>query len=257
MSLKDKVLAITRNERDAQEFMELVAAEGGRALALPTIEIVPNGREAAEEFLDRLRKGRHDYCAFMSSQAVNVLFELADADSIVRALKSTAVVAVGPKTRQSLEQRGVAVNMMPYKFSSEGLAELLSKAEPAGKKIIIPRSGAANEFAANALKELGMQVDEVLLYTVKTAKPGPVWEVFSRLLAQKKVAAIVFTSASSVESFFEIAGNLRLDALTEVVSIGPFTSEELKSRKVKCREAQEHTVKGAFELAREILCNSF
>jgi uroporphyrinogen-III synthase len=257
MSLKDKVLAITRNERDAQEFAELVAAQGGRALALPTIEIVPKGKEAAEEFLDGLYSGKHDYCAFMSSQAVNVLFQLADAGSIVRALKSTVVIAVGPKTRQSLEERGVPVKLVPDRFSSEGLVELLSRENPSGKKIIIPRSGAANEFAAKALTGLGMQVDEVLLYTVKAAKPDGAWEVFSRLLPQRKVAAVVFTSASSVEAFFEIAGDLRLAGVTKVVSIGPFTSRELQARNVPFREAKEHTVKGAFDLARELVGNSF
>lgn len=253
MSLKDRVLAITRNECDAQEFAELVAAQGGTALALPTIEIVPKGKEAAKEFLDGLYSGRHDYCAFMSSQAVNVLFQLADADEIIWALKSTAVIAVGPKTRQSLEERGVAVKLVPEKFSSEGLVELLSGENPAGKKIIIPRSGAANEFAAKALTGLGMQVDEVLLYTVKAAKPDAVWEEFRDLLVKRKVAAVVFTSASSVEAFFEIAGDLRLDALTKVVSIGPFTSKELESRKVNCHEAHEHTVKGALDLAMKIV----
>jgi uroporphyrinogen-III synthase len=68
------------------------------------------------------------------------------------------------------------------------------------------------------------------------------------------VDAIIFTSASSVESFFELLGkvyadSLQLDILTKVISIGPFTTKELKRRKIRSFEAKEHTVKGAFELA--------
>ena len=254
--LKNKIVAITRNERDAREFSHLVSEQGGRAIPLPTIEIVPKEPQVAKEFLDRLQKKKYDYCAFMSPQAVDVLFDLAGKE-VVLALKSTTVIAVGPKTRQGLEERGVKVELMPKKFSSAGLVGLLSSVKPTGKKIIIPRSGAANEFATEALTDLGMDVDEILLYNVHTSSITPIWREFSDLLRQKKVDAIVFTSASNVSSFFEImdkvsAGNLRLDSLTKVVSIGPFTSKELENKKTKCFEAEEHTVRGALELAMRI-----
>ncbi|HEU4606064.1 MAG TPA: uroporphyrinogen-III synthase [Nitrososphaera sp.] len=255
--LKDKVIAITRGERDAAEFSQLVSEEGGRAIALPTIEVVPKGPDAAKDFLARLEKKKHDYCAFMSPQAVKILFDYAGREAAL-ALKSTTVIAVGPKTKESLVEHGVNVRLMPAKFSSAGLVELLSALKAKGEKIIIPRSGAANEFATKALEDLGMQVDEVLLYTVRTAPVTFAWSEFSELLLQKKVDAVIFTSASSVGSFFEIMGklsgvDLQLDTLAKVVSIGPFTSKELKGRMIKYFEAEEHTVRGALELARKIV----
>jgi uroporphyrinogen-III synthase len=255
--LKNKIVAITRNEVDASEFSQLVSEQGGRAIALPTIEIVPKEPQVVKEFIDRLQKKKHDYCAFMSPQAVNVLFDIAG-KKVALALKSTTVIAVGPKTKQALEARGVKVGLIPEKFSSTGLVEMLSSKKPAGKKIIIPRSGAANEFATEALTGLGMDVDEILLYEVRTSKIAPVWREFVELLRQKKVDAIVFTSASNVSSFFEImgkvsAGNLQLETLTKVVSIGPFTSKELEKKKTPCFEAEEHTVRGALELATQIM----
>jgi uroporphyrinogen-III synthase len=255
--LKNKVLAITRNEQDAAEFSRLVSERGGRAIALPTIELVPGGPGVAQEFLDKLQKERHDYCAFMSAQAVKVLFDLAGAQAAL-ALKPTEVIAVGPKTKQALQAHGVEVRLVPSKFSSAGLVDLLSSMKPKKKKIIIPRSGAANEFATKALEDLGMQVDEIPLYTVRTAPVTPVWGKFSDLLVQKKVDAVVFTSASSVNSFFEILEKVSpqspaLDSLTKVVSIGPFTSRELEKKKITCSEAQEHTVRGALDLASKIL----
>lgn len=255
--LKDKVLAITRNERDAKEFLQLVREQGGRAIALPAIEIVPKGPEVAEQFIDKLRKKKHYYCAFMSQQAVNILFDLAR-DKIAPVLKSTTVIAVGPKTKQSLEEHGIKVGLVLEKFSSFGLIDLLSRIEPAGKKIIIPRSGAANNFATAALIRLGMDVDEILLYTVRTRAIEPIWKEFCDLLLQKRVDAIIFTSASNVNSFFEIMDRvskdeLQLDSITKVVSIGPFTSKVLRGRGIECFEAEEHTVRGALQIAKQVL----
>jgi uroporphyrinogen-III synthase len=255
--LKDKVLAITRSERDAKEFLQLVREQGGRAIALPVIEIVPQGPEVAEQFIDKLRKKKHYYCAFMSQQAVNILFDLAR-DKIAPVLKSTTVIAVGPKTKQSLEEHGIKVGLVLEKFSSFGLIDLLSRIEPAGKKIIIPRSGAANNFSTDALIRLGMDVDEILLYTVRTRAVEPIWKEFCDLLLQKRVDAIIFTSASNVNSFFEIMDRmskdeLQLDSITKVVSIGPFTSKALRDRGIECFEAEEHTVKGALQIAKQVL----
>jgi uroporphyrinogen-III synthase len=255
--LKNKILAITRSDRNAKEFLQLVKEQGGTAIALPTIEIVPKDPQVAEEFIDKLRKKKHHYCAFMSQQAVSVLFDLAH-DKVAPVLKSTTVIAVGPKTKQCLEEHGIEVRMMLKKFSSAGLVDLLSEMEPAGKKIIIPRSGAANEFATEALMRLGMDVDEVLLYTVRTRMIEPVWKEFSDLLLQKRVDTVIFTSASNVNSFFEIMdkvskARLQLDSLTKVVSIGPFTSKALRDRGIECFEAGEHTVMGALQIAKQIV----
>ncbi|HET6779708.1 MAG TPA: uroporphyrinogen-III synthase [Nitrososphaera sp.] len=255
--LKNRTLAITRSDRDAKEFLQLVKEQGGTAIALPAIEIVPKDPQVAEEFIDKLRKKKYHYCAFMSQQAVSVLFDLSP-DKVAPVLKSTTVIAVGPKTKQSLEEHGIEVRMMLKKFSSVGLVDLLSGIEPAGKKIIIPRSGAANEFAKGALIRLGMDVDEVLLYTVRTRMIEPVWKGFSDLLFQKRVDAVIFTSASNVNSFFEIMdkvsrARLQLDSLTKVVSIGPFTSKALRDRGIECFEAEEHTVMGALQIAKQIV----
>ena len=255
--LKNKTLAITRSEQDAKEFLQLVRAQGGWAIALPVIEIVPRGPEVVEDFLDKLRKKKHYYCAFMSQQAVSILFDLGR-DKILPLLKSTNVIAVGPKTKQSLEERGIKVGLMLEKFSSFGLVDLMSGVGPSGKKIIIPRSAAASDFATQALIHLGMDVDEILLYTVRTRAIEPIWKEFCDLLSKKRVDVVIFTSASNVNSFFEIMeklskDGLQLDNVTKVVSIGPFTTKALRDRGIRCFEAEEHTVRGTLQIAEQIL----
>jgi uroporphyrinogen-III synthase len=252
--LYDRVIAITRSEQEAREFSLLVKAEGGTAVAVPAIEIVPAGPISGHEFIALLSEKKHDYCAFMSAQAVRVLFSLAD---VRAALMPTGVIAVGPRTKQELEEHGVSVDMMPDTYSSVGLAEMLAGKNPKGKKIIIPRSGEANEFAAKALSDLGMEVDEVLLYTVRTGSLTPAWQEFQKMLAAGIVDAVVFTSASNVRAFFELMA--RMEASLEdvqAISIGPFTSAELEKRGVKYREAQEHTIEGTVKAAKELFFKS-
>jgi uroporphyrinogen-III synthase len=251
--LLNKTLAITRSREQAREFFQLVKADGGRALAIPAIEIVPADRKAAQKFISLLRKKNHDYCAFMSAQAVRVLFDLAG--DTAGSLKDVSVIAVGPKTMQELERHGVKVDMMPSKFSSVGLVEHLSENDVKGKRIIIPRSGEANDFAAKALSGLGMKVDEVFLYRTRTARVTSEWEEFGSLLAQNKVDAVVFTSASNVRSFFEIMKKMRakMPTGTKIISIGPFTTAELAKRKIRCYEAGDHTIMGTVKVARKLL----
>ncbi|HEX7033317.1 MAG TPA: uroporphyrinogen-III synthase, partial [Nitrososphaera sp.] len=87
----NKTLAITRSERDATEFLRAVEEEGGRGIALPAIEVVPKGPAAVQEFLAKMRNSKYDYCAFMSPQAVRILFDHAGKEVTV-VLKSTTVI---------------------------------------------------------------------------------------------------------------------------------------------------------------------
>jgi uroporphyrinogen-III synthase len=197
----------------------------------------------------------------MSAQAVQTLFDLAGRTAMKRALDSLTVIAAGPKTRAKLEQVGIRSVLVPAEFSSKGIVRMLAARNPNGKKIIIPRSAAANKYIRQALGSLGMSVHEVPLYTVRTLSPSDEWKDFVTLLKAGKVDVVVFTSASNVAAFFEILEELQeridLDSKTLVVSIGPFTSEELRKRNVECHESRVHTVKGTLELAAEVLGNSF
>ena len=262
-SLESKILAITRNFVHAQDFSDLVKLEGGRTIALPTIEIVPKDPNVVQEFLNTVNEKMHDYCAFMSSQAVNVLFDHASimntTEQVISTLNSRTVVAVGPKTKQTLIERGVDVQVVPQTYSSKGLVELFAKGNIVNKRIIIPRSEMSNEFIVKALSDLGMTVDELFLYSVRTSKPNSIWNSFALLLEQQKIDGIIFTSASAVRSFFEIVQKILpntfnpLKGVPAIIAIGPFTKDELSKREIQSFESKDHTIKGTFELAKVIL----
>jgi uroporphyrinogen-III synthase len=262
-TLDSKILAITRNDLEAREFSELVASEGGRTIALRTIEIIPKDPSVVDEFINTAYKNQNDYFAFLSPQAVEVLFNHADkiykTHELVSVLNSGIVAAIGPKTKQRLVDHSIDVKMLPEAYSSVGLVELFSKMKLNGKKILIPRSEASNESVQKALTALNMVVNVIFLYTFRTADISPIWKDFVLLLEQKRVDAIVFTSASNVRSFFEITEKMPqnisslLKNVKAVIAIGPMTNEELKKRSVQSCESSEHTIRGTVDLAKIIL----
>ena len=256
--IKGKTIAITRSEDDSQEFIDLITKEKGNALPLPTIELVSKGEKIVDEFLSALAKEDPDYSVFMSSKAVILLFETAKKagkfEELQLAVANTTVIAVGPKTRDVLEKENVKVAYMPQRYSSVGIGEVITKLNAVGKKVIVPRSGASTPFLKELLEKIGLSVIELYLYDVCAFRDTSQWNEFRQLFLQNKVDGIIFTSVSSVRAFFEIMTkdhdeSRLVDMLqkTTIVSIGPFTADELKKLNVKNVIADVHTVLGSVQ----------
>jgi len=262
--IEGKTIAITRSKDDSQEFIDLITKEKGNVLPLPTIELVSKGEKIVDEFLSALADGDPDYSVFMSSKAVSLLFETAKKvgkfEELQLAIANTIVLAVGPKTKDVLEKENVKVAYMPQRYSSVGIGEIFTKLNAVGKKVIIPRSGASTPFLKDLLEKIGLHVTELYLYDVCAFRDTSQWNEFRDLFSQDKVDGIIFTSASSVRAFFEIMTkdhdeNQLVDMLhkTMVISIGPFTADELKKFNVKNVVADVHTILGSFDVLAKAL----
>ena len=257
--IEGKTIAITRSRDDSQEFIDLITKERGNVLPLPTIELVSKGEKIVDEFLSALADGDPDYSVFMSSKAVSLLFETAKKvgkfEELQLAIANTIVLAVGPKTKDALEKENVKVAYMPQRYSSVGIGEIFTKLNAVGKKVIVPRSGASTPFLKDLLEKIGLHVTELYLYDVCAFRDTSQWNEFRDLFSQDNVDGIIFTSASSVRAFFEIMTkdhdeDQLVDMLhkTMVVSIGPFTADELKKFNVKNVVADVHTILGSFDV---------
>ena len=262
--LDGKTIAITRSKDDAAEFIELALKNNAYPLPLPTIELVSKGEMIVDEFLESLKKYDPDYSVFMSSKAVKLLFDTAKKvgkfDVLQLAVANTMVMSVGPKTTNALENEGIKVNYQPTTYSSVGVGEEFTKIHAVGKKVIVPRSGASTPFLKELLSKIGIDVLEIHLYDVCAFRDTTQWNEFRELFSQGKIDGIVFTSASSVRGFFEIIlkdyDEQKLIQNLEkihVISIGPFTSDELKNFKIKNTVAEVHTVLGSFDTLKETI----
>ncbi|TLX76245.1 MAG: uroporphyrinogen-III synthase, partial [Thaumarchaeota archaeon] len=228
-------------------------------------ELVSKGEKIVDEFLNAIKEEDPDFSVFMSSKAVKLLFDtsrkVSKYDKLQLAVANTSVMAVGPKTKAALEAEGIRVAHMPNRFSSVGVGEVFTRLNSEGKKVIIPRSGASTHFLAQLLEKIGLKVKEIYLYDVCSFRDTSQWNEFRELFANKKVDGIIFTSASSVNAFFDIMlldveketllQNLRT---TKVVAIGPFTADELKKFGTPPIVADVHTVLGAFETIKNCFC---
>ena len=256
---QQKTIAITRSKDDSEEFIELVSKHNATPITLPTIELVSKGEKIVDDFLDSIKNDNPDYSVFMSSKAVKLLFEsskkISKYDELQLAIANTIVMAVGPKTKEALEQENIKVAHMPTRYSSVGVGELFTKLNAVGKKVIVPRSGASTSFLKELLEKIGLKIIELYLYDVCAFRDTSQWNNFRSLFSQNSIDGIIFTSASSVRAFFEIMTkdfehSKLLENLnkTKVIAIGPFTADELKKFEVNNIIADVHTVAGSVDV---------
>ena len=257
-----KTVAITRSKDDAEEFVELVLKQNANPITLPTIELVSKGEKIVDEFLNSLENENPDYSIFMSSKAVSLLINTAKKiskfEKLQLAIANTIVIAVGPKTKDALEQENIKVAYMPQRYSSVGVGEVFTRLNAVGKKAIIPRSGASTPFLKDLLEKIGISVVELYLYDVCAFRDPTEWNGFRKMFSDSEIDGIIFTSASSVRAFFEIMTSdndqQQLAQLLEnikVIAIGPFTADELKKFSVTNIVADVHTVKGSIDAVME------
>lgn len=264
-SLLGRTVAITRGPDDAAEFVEVVGAEGGRAIPLPTIRLVERGDRISEDYLRASSEYDPDHTVFMSSKAVRLLLDDAARRSILEevrlAIANTNVVSVGPKTARVLEGYGIRTNAMPESvYSSVGVGEVFGRLDRSRNRVLVPRSGASTPFLRELLGKMGFDVRDLYLYDVQPHPGGPEWEMFAGMLSDGRMDGVIFTSASSVRAFFEIMAKVAdhdavslLGRASAVVSIGPFTSEELDRLGVAHHVSSVHTVAGSLDTLRDAL----
>jgi len=261
--IEGKTIAITRSNEDAKEFLQLMIQVKAKPISLPTIELVSKGDKIVDEFLESINEYDPDYSVFMSSKAVKLLFDTArnisKYDQLQLGIANTIVVAVGPKTKAALESENIRVSYIPKRYSSVGVGEVFTRLNPEGKKVVVPRSGASTPFLAQLLEKIGLNVKEIHLYDVCAFRDTSRWNEFRSLFSKDMVDGIVFTSASSVNAFFEIMlkdndKKILLQKLQKIklVAIGPFTVDALKKFGATPIVSEVHTVAGTIETMKNI-----
>ena len=98
-----------------------------------------------------------------------------------------------------------------------------------GLRILLPRADIGRELLADELRKQGAEVAEVVAYRTVVAEPEREGEpVIYRMLLERRIDVVTFTSASAVRNFVRVLGaEPAADLLrtTIVASIGPVTAE--------------------------------
>jgi uroporphyrinogen-III synthase len=240
-SLKGRVIAITRPAGQTEEAGELVRAKGGVPYYIPAIEIKGlSNPEPMKKFLKELTAGTVDYVILMSTNGVKYLFSAAEeihqTKRLHEGLRKACVIAVGPKTAETMREYKVHVGMVPEKYSSEGLLETLKDTDLKGRKIRIPRTSNATPTLTNQLRKRGADVEEIYIYESGLPVDEELKLKFYTDLISGHINAILFGSGLSAKNIFKMltekaSMTLLRQVLAQrvtIVAIGPTTAGALK-----------------------------
>lgn len=245
--LQGKRILITRAKSQASALRTELERYGAEVLEYPAIQIEPpKDWKPLDQVIRSL--SQLDWIVFTSVHGVEAFFsrlKLSGKDA--RVLASLKVAVIGEATAFLLEQKGILPDLIPEKYTSEALFELLkSKETLKGKHFLLPRTDIAPEFLKTSLEQEGARVTEVVAY--RTLPPSrEAKRALNAIWKEKKsVDYVTFTSASTVHHFFEGFPKSTIRNLkSKMVTMGPVTSKTLQSYGVKrYREAREHTISG-------------
>jgi uroporphyrinogen III methyltransferase / synthase len=227
--LTGRSVAVTRARAQASGLAAELRLLGAEVVEAPAIRIVP-----LDVSLDDV--SGYDLVCLTSPNGVHLLFAALERASLdARALASAQVAAIGPGTAAALREHGVIADVVPEKFTAEGLVDAL--AGQSARRVLVARAAEARDVLPDALRERGAEVDVVPLYET-------VAEPLSSETLEVALSAdyVTFTSSSTVRFWWDAVGG-RTGPRT--VSIGPVTSAALRERGLEPDvEATRHDIDG-------------
>ena len=245
-------IVVTRSSDQAVEFSERLRSLGADPIELPVISIQPPEDAAPlDQALERLAS--YDWLIFTSVNGVRFFLDRLDASRHDLRLLKARICAIGPATRQAVENLHVKVDLMPEEYVAESLVKAFAGEQLAGQRILLPRAAVARDLIPTELGRLGAHVDVVEAYrnVVPEDAAARARDIFS---AGKKPDWVTFTSSSTVKNLLAIAGRDALEGM-RIASIGPVTSETARSHGLTVdAEANQYTIDGLIQaiLEREI-----
>lgn len=267
------VLAL--ESRRAREIAKLIANLGGVPIVAPSVREVPlESNQEALDFARRLSAGEVDMVIFTTGVGVKALASAVEKacprDELSRHLNHIVVIARGPKPTAALRELGVGVSLtVPEPNTWRDLLILLDQSKNtfpvAGRRIAVQEYGVTNSELFAGLQERGAIVTLVNVYQWALPEDlGPLRNAVESIIGGN-VQVLLVASSVQIRHLYEVAESMAKrhalqEALARVVitSVGPLTSEELRSRgltvDIECtRPKMGFLVQEAAEKSAEIL----
>ncbi|MDA8096583.1 MAG: uroporphyrinogen-III C-methyltransferase [Desulforudis sp.] len=247
-----KRILVTRSREQASALSNAITRLGGEALEFPTIAI-----EAPADWapLDRAiaEIGSYNWVVFTSVNGVRYFFSrLRALGHDVRELVGVRICAIGPVTREALEQRGLFIEYVPVEYQAAEIARGMQAMVKPGDRILLPRADIAPTMLAEALEQMGARVDDVTAY--RTVPGTGDVEAVSRMFEARRINMVTFTSSSTVRNFVNALGADRIGDLLKgvaVACIGPVTADTAGEYGLKVDAvAEKYTIEGLVSLIR-------
>jgi uroporphyrinogen III methyltransferase/synthase len=222
-------IVVTRSREQATEVVDMLEERGAEAIHAPAIRIAP---PEDVELLDAACEAvaTFDWLILTSVNAADYFMRRLLAVSDIRELKGVRICTIGASTAERVRRYGIRVDLVPEEYHAEALIDALRGQDAvAGRRYLLPKADIARELLADELRAHGAIVTDIVAYrTLLASTERDSDQDVYRMLLDRQIDAVTFTSPSSVRNFVKMLGeDQAVDLLqaTVVACIGPVTAE--------------------------------
>ncbi|MGD8305704.1 MAG: uroporphyrinogen-III synthase [Ignavibacteria bacterium] len=249
LPLKNKTIVITRTVEQSKESASALTRFGAKVIVFPTLEIVPP--QSWEDFDSAVSNpDKIDYIIFTSSHSADMFKYRCEELNIDFDFNEKIVVAIGNKTSSACNKLNIPVNIVPEKFSADGVIDVLSGLDIKDKIVFIPRSAIGREELPRGLKDLGAVIKSAPVYNVSLPTKEHIKDNLENLNGANP-DLFIFTSPSTFENLLQIlnvVNPVEYFKNYDVAAIGPTTKTAIENRRVKVNiMPDEYTITGLIE----------
>ena len=221
-SLTGKKILVTRAQEQAMSLAKKIEKLGGTPIVVPLIAFSKPDHHSVDEELSRLHT--YSWIIFTSVNGVKFFFmQLNDKD--LHLPNGIKIACVGEKTEAALKEFGYNADVKPNEFVAEVFAKELVKHIETGELVLFPRGNLARDVMVKYLKKYGISIQDVIVYN--TVDVPEAAKDIHKLLSEKQIDYITFTSPSTVEHFIATLKDELPSLIQDVklVGIGPITEK--------------------------------
>lgn len=249
LPLKNKTIVLTRTVEQSKESASALTRFGANVIVFPTLEIVP---PFSWDDFDTVvsTPNKIDFIIFTSAHSAQMFNRRCEELNIDFDFKNKKIVAIGNKTASVCNRLNIPVNIIPEKFSADGVIEVLAKLDLKDQMIFIPRSAIGREELPRGLKDQGAIIKSVPVYNVSIPTKEHINNNLEKLNGSNP-DLFIFTSPSTFENLLQILNIVNPAEYFreyDVAAIGPTTKTAIENRRVKVNiMPDEYTITGLIE----------
>lgn len=268
--LRGKRILVTRSSEQAGTFSKRLCELGALPIEFPTIRLLPPQQwEPLDKAFERLLA--EDGCpwlVFTSANGVRFALErfqqLGNEPKILA--EKTRLVSIGKTTTSRLAEYGLTPSLVPTEAVGESVAAAILKEarrqalELQRQRVILLRAEVAREAIVTELQKADLVVEDVPAYRNVPVRPDDQrGQEVLRLLQDRQLAILPFTSSSTVRNFmqwlqscemadFHRASLVLQSPTLKIASIGPITSQTIREWGLPVDiQARSYTLDGLIE----------
>jgi uroporphyrinogen-III synthase len=200
-------IAILRTKDRKEESVQLAQEMGFEVRFASPLELSELDTPRFGMFTDQVEAGKVSRVIITSSTAVMYLMRLlnkkGNASKVVKRLNEKGVIAIGPTTAEALKREWIKVEVIPEKFTSEGLVDHLHEGIGTGDVVWLVRSDKGSQVILQGLERTGAKVEEVAVYSLVKSEPDRAMLDMYFWTVKEGIDVFAFTSSMMAESFIQ------------------------------------------------------